>query len=276
MLLDRIEGEIEAGRASPVAEGFGGNCHIAEVDGRKYLHKKYPTHPSDEGEEANERARFNGFKFGMPSTCYIDNNVSAAQRALKEFSTILAWNRIGLPTAKPIACKGDRIVYGFMNGFSFANTMNGATPNGSDFGRILDCFHSIRSVAGRTRDVELLHSDPFADNFFYDIERDRVIPLDPGKVLIRDDFYITDGRINLFFLCKIFHLRTSPGNQGYYLTQAVDRLSTRERETVASLNTDPAEARAYFESMGTKWGAHKLNVYYSREVLDAIDEALLR
>lgn len=276
MILEAIEREINAGRAVPVAEGCGGNCHVVEVGGKKFLHKKYPTHPTGEGEESVERARFNSFKFGMPSTCYIDNNVSAAQRAKKEFSTIQAWNRIGISTADPIACEGNRIVYGFMHGYSFANSMNGESLNEKDFGRILNCFHSIRGIAGRMRDIELLHNDPFADNFSYDEQRKSVVPLDPGKVLVNDDFDITDGRINLFFLCKIFHLRTTLENQEHYLKQAVERMTSKERSTVHSLNTDPTEARAYFESMGTKWGAHKLSVYYSRETLGAIERVLTK
>jgi len=276
MRLEDIEAKIADGEVQSVTEGQGGKCYVVEIDGEKFLHKNYPTYPPFEGEEARKFARFKSFKFGMPSTCYINDDITAEQRASKEFSTMREWERLGIATPDAVLQRGSSIVYKFMPGKSFSKEMDGETLNEEAFGRVLDCFHDIRRVARERIDIDLLHNDPFVDNFFYDAEREKVVPLDPAKVLVKRYFGETDGRINLFSLCKIFHLNTTSENQAHYLKQAVDRFTSNERLTVSKLNTDPEEARTYLQAMGTKWGAHNLSVYYSRDVLGVIQNALTK
>jgi len=277
MELSDIERKIESRDFVAVREGRGGKCSIVELNGQKYFHKEYPTFPPDPEDVAAERAEFNGYKFGMPSTCYIDNDVTAADRAAKEFTTMRAWSDLRIATPKAVFQEGGRLVYEFMPGNSFANSLDGVMFVPVPFGRVLDCYHRIRRVAAENgEDIELLHNDPFVDNFFYDSSKHAVVPLDPAKVLVPRGFKETDGRIALFSLCKLFHLDTTPDNHRAYLVQAVDRFSGEERQAIAELNTDPREAREYFESKGKKWGAHRLSIYYSRETLGAIQDALTK
>ncbi|MDP2629039.1 MAG: hypothetical protein Q8P15_04055 [Nanoarchaeota archaeon] len=289
MRLEDIEQEIKSGNAFKVEGGRGGNSHIVNLNGKKYFHKYRSEYPPFKGLSKIEFALFNYCKYHLPSTVYLNNGATAEERIKKEVSTIKLWNLHGIPSPKIVLHSKNSIVYEFMEGFSFGNSFNGEKLNEEDFGRILDCYSNLRRVAKEKKDIELLHPDPYADNFFYNESKEIVIPIDPGNVVKKKDFEEIDTRINLFFLCKIFHLKTTQENKLHYLKQTADRFTKKEKEIMHALNTNPWFKRNYLELQnkwariadyaGLKnrnWGVERLRIYYSAEVRESIQKELIR
>ena len=82
-----------------------------------------------------------------------------------------------------------------------------------------------------------------------------------------------DARLNLFFLCKIFHLKTTSEIRRFYVEQAVRRLTKEESQLISKLYIDPREQRAYFEAQNLPKD-NVIDIYYRKDIRDIIQAAL--
>ena len=283
MVLDliAIEEEIESGRAVKVtgtlsaAEDF-----IVETLHGKVFYKKYQ--PRDKTKDAAKDAsvanaeKFNQAVYSLPATANIDINIPLENKVAAEVMATLRWRSLGLPFQDILHYDGRfTIIFRHLNGYSFDKVLNGAGYTNA-FSRVLDSFHNIRRRAIELGNSEVLHSDPYANNFFYDEDKGLVVPFDSSKVNRREmGFEEIDARLNLFFLCKLFHLKVSDDTRASYLAQSVDRLAKNERRLISRLYVDPKEQREYLEAQKLP-GENIIDIYYRTDVRYTIQSALTR
>jgi hypothetical protein len=275
-----VEEAIEKGGASPVLAGHSSSkSQIVEMDdGRKVFHKQYFSRPAGTGGTTVKWDRGpNFFKmvYSMAGPMYIAN-VPIETHVASEVATVRAWEREGLPVAKVLDWDGDKtIVFEHMEGHTLDTELEGRL-NESAFSNLLDCWGQVRKIAGNYGDKTMLHSDPYADNFFRDEGRGRVVPFDPAKTVKPDmGFDEADARMNLLFLSKLFLLDTDWEGKTRYVQQTVYRLTRKEKSFAAELNFDPVEQRAYFAEYPLP-EKNILDIYFREDVREVVQGALTR
>jgi 3'(2'), 5'-bisphosphate nucleotidase len=279
--LNAIEKEIEEGRAAPVKGTLSAaRDFIVETHQGKFFYKQYQDR--DKVKDASKETaitdpeEFNRMVYSLPATANIDIEVSKKTKVASEVMATLRWRNLGIPSQELVHYDGElTMIFKYMNGFSFEQVLNGP-HNSQEFSKVLDSFHSIRRIAMETKNPEALHSDPYSNNFFFNKDTGLVVPFDSSKVNKKDmSFEEIDARLILFFLSKIFHLKTDKDTKLSYLEQSVERLSVEERKLISDLYIDPKEQREYFESLNLP-DDNVIDIYYRTDVRDAIQEALQR
>jgi len=80
--------------------------------------------------------------------------------------------------------------------------------------------------------------------------------------------------MNLFFLYKIFHLKTKNENHLRYLEQAVDRYSKNERQEMFKAHFDPLIQRFYFTRIHKLPEINNKDIYFRKDIRESIQESL--
>ena len=248
--------------------------YIINTPNGKIFHKRYEVREKvkDSAKDTTlvEPEKFNRMVYSLPATANININIPLEMKVASEVMATLRWRNLGLPCQDLLHYDGKfTTIFRYMNGYSFEKVLNGPV-NSKEFCKVLDSFHYIRKKAKEFKNPEILHSDPYANNFFYDSDRDIVVPFDSSKVNKRNmEFDEIDARLNLFFLSKLFHLKTDEDAKLAYLNQSVERLTRQERRLISRLYFDPIEQRKYFESKDLQKD-NVIDIYFRKDVRDNI------
>src|SRR3989344_6722554 len=242
-LLDilAIEEAIAQGRAVPVTGTLSAaKSFIVQIPEGKFFHKQYQQRKKVKdatgGAQIEDKEKFNLAVYSLPATANIEIGIPLEAKVASEVMATLRWRSLGIPSQELVYYDGKfTIVFRYLNGYSLEKVLDGP-DNPPQFSQVLDSFHAIRRKAKELKNPEILHSDPYANNFFYDQDRKIVIPFDSSKVNKNSmSFDEIDARLNLFFLSKIFHLKTDDKTRLGYLAQSADRLTTEERQAISAL-----------------------------------------
>ena len=274
-----IKKEIDEGRATLVGGTLSSATDfIVKTEQGKFFYKEYQIREKvkDASKDAkiSDPKKFNKMVYSLPATSNIEIGIPLETKVASEVMATLRWRSLGIPTQDLVHYDGQRLmVFKHMEGHSLEKVFNGPYQE-TIFSKLLDAFHNIRKIAMKSKNPRILHSDPYANNFFYNSETGLVVPFDSSKVNKSDmSFDEIDARLNLFFLCKIFHLKTDPETHRKYVDQSVERLTREERELISDLYFDPVEQREYFEAQNLPTD-NVIDIYYRTDVRDIIQTAL--
>jgi len=276
-----VEKMLTVARGPLAVSVFGGRGHskIFEYDGRKYFYKDYSGngYPPIRGLKGLEFKLFEKVKYDIPSTRQLTPHLSPTERCQKEVSTIQKWADEGIETPKIIAFGDTYIVYNFMVGRGLNEILEGDL-NISDFEKMVNVWQRIRAGAIKYKDVEMLHPDPYPDNFFYDEQRKLVLPIDPGKGIVTGmPFDEVDARLNLFMLQKIFGIKTSGENQKRYLQIVAESFSDEDKKKTADICCEnTAKQKAALNETAKRYGLGAKGLLIYCDHLDEIREALYK
>jgi 3'(2'), 5'-bisphosphate nucleotidase len=278
--LDMIEESVNTGKAELITGTLSrAKNYIVDTPSGKIFYKKYgrglgSVRDAAKDAKISNSEEFNKKVYTLPAISNIEYDALLQDKVASEAMASVRWKKLGLPSKELLYYDGDLVlIFRHMNGYSFEKVLNGP-PNPEAFGRVLDCWQRIRKKAKENDDEKILHSDPYANNFFYDEERDLVVPFDSSKINKKGmDFDEIDARLNLFFLCKIFYLKTDWDTKVAYVRQTTESFSEEERKLMKELYIDTAETREYLEKLNLPED-NVIDIYFRKDVRDIIQEAL--
>lgn len=209
---------------------------LSELDGMRVFKKIAPPQLKSSIRKIDRKITQNLLKNTVLSRHIVQPN-NYSELITKEAKTLNLWSDYGINTVPVIAYDSNTISFKHLNNATSVRDCI-ETKTADCHGQFLDVYDSIRSLAQKHKNSDMLHSDPHLENFLYNHSTKIVHPIDPAIHLNPKMTFEELDRDLVIRTLKAYHdLKVPQESKCEYIRDFKETLSAQDIDYIVSMDT---------------------------------------